>query len=254
MARSEPSAIPRMPTAGHTIVEVTGEKNVEARLTALEQQQRQDHAFLNGLVQDLRGLAQVVELQHGNVKDIDTGLQEHARVSFELRKEVFAMKQNFESKNFAPDDVFKVGTGQVIASKLVQIEAIMEVMKNFVESVGAREGKVEQTILEIQGERPIEGQAIREAFQQQSSEISQVKNLVKQFEQNPTAAPGAVVAGNIVFTKEMCDTLGQMYYRVCGLETGAGFTNERIGTVLSAFKTIVLSLVHLPKAGLLLAL
>ena len=87
------------------------------------------------------------------------------------------------------------------------------------------------------GQRPQEGQAIREAFEQQSNEISQVRDLVQHFEAHGSGTSGASPAagtGTVPFTREMDASMNEIFHKVARFDqiaSGMNTTQERLNVI-----------------------
>lgn len=80
--------------------------------------------------------------------------------------------------NSGPD----AAISQATVARLTQVEGAITTLKDGLEMVGDRESKAEGHLAAPEQAKPGEGQVIRDAFQQQSQEITAVRDLVHQFE------------------------------------------------------------------------
>ena len=80
--------------------------------------------------------------------------------------------------NSGPD----AAISQASVARLTQVEGAIATLKDGLEMVGDRESKAEGHLAAPEQAKPGEGQVIRDAFQQQSQEITAVRDLVHQFE------------------------------------------------------------------------
>ena len=104
-----------------------------------------------------------------------------------------------------------------LQAKTHQLEIAFEALAGHAVTAHDKEAKVERCLTELVGQRPAEGQAIQQAFEAQSKEISQVREIVQRFEAQGSgghgAAPAAFAAG-IPFTREMDKSMNDIFHKM----------------------------------------
>ncbi len=215
LRRGSRSPSPRASVRPHTLM-ATDDSSTEARLASLEKQQQHDHALFLEVAQAFRLLDRKIAEQGEAARSFE-------QLAFDLKKDFNEGEGTTKQEIMAGVNKFH----QEFQGKMKQVEGMIEALTGHAASVDDREGKVEKCLETIVGQRPAEGQAIEQAFNAQSQEISQVRNIVSGL------APAALSAG-IPFTQEMDRSMNEIFHkmgRVEELAKGVAANHERINTI-----------------------
>ena len=225
--RASSPAIRRLPLHERQVVAPESE-SLDARVKALETQQRIDHAYIGELVKTVQEVMNTVEADHRKAA-------EFTQMGLDLRKEVFTVKHELHQ-------IAGIAHDQFIKTRIERIEHIMTAMETHIVTVAEREGRVEQCVSEMHGSRPREAEAIHQALKAQSTEISQVKDLVNMFEGYRAAQTVVTtVPTQPELTPAMRATLDDMYNEIKQIKSvnvGSTLLQDRLTIIGSNVDTM----------------
>ncbi len=191
----------------------------EARLEALERQQKVDHLYFAGIKQALESAYTVSEHHAGKLRQVQQGMAEYREMDVQLRREIYMRGQiegevkqaivNINAKILADlPGIVEQGAG----AKLKNLEDQFKVLQGHTNEMSDREKLMGQYLQELHGERPKEGQAVPETFKQFGQEVGRVREMVNKLEQRTTEGNDNVFRGHgEILTKDMLNSLSDMH-------------------------------------------
>ncbi len=204
--------------------------SVEARLVALEQQQKTDHLYFAKIRSTLDNLHQYVEHTATKLKVAQEDQAQHAQLGLQLRRELYSTRDKVSLDLKAVADVLD----HQIAARMAAIEAQMAAMQQRADESHEVEAKMEAYLTKLDSDRPKEGQIVADAFAQVQGEFGRVKEMVGKFEHGVSASPMPTVfhQHGEVLTKEMIETLDWMHKKVGGMDQLYGSYNTMFARVM----------------------
>ncbi len=210
----------------------------EARLEALERQQKVDHLFLNTVKSTLGDLHKFTEHSDVKLKNLKQSLDEHTQIGVQLRRELYSVRDNLSK------DVNQVATAvtsevpkvieQQLATAQAKVEMIdgqVKVLQQHTSEVAEHGAKMGTYLEHLHGERPREGQTVVDAFNQINNEVGRVKDVVNQLEHKQPQLNVPTVFQGEVLTKEMLAVLDGMHRKIAGMDQVYNSYNVMYGRV-----------------------
>ena len=208
-----------------------GETDVDVRLRVLESQRDVDHAYLGKMAKSMTELAEDNERKDKVIQEHARVIQEQARLNFQFRHELEAMKGTVEAKA----NEF----GIIIEGKMEQ--AMKEMMTQTAQAMATLEAQLKSVFDSIAGTQDqsrLDGKIIEQAFKRAQDDLNQVKGFIaaSSSSHTPSHPPGIQVSLGepVIFTKNMHDDLKFMYEKIKGIEefqNGAKLLNDRVGVI-----------------------
>ncbi len=216
MARPPSPAIEVAPKElAHQLMAPTGASG-EDRLDALERQQKHDHIHFQTLERALQGMFTVLDHHSQKLKDGQQAREEHAQMGFNLRKEIYSVRDKLETELRDAGGVITTQLPAIIEQAATGLTARIAASEALLAQLQTSNAKHAEYLNELHAARPREGQAVAEGFQQVSQEVGRVKDIISQIE-NKTTAQNIFSPDNVTLTKEMMEALGDMYIKVNGM-------------------------------------
>ena len=178
--------------------------STEARLRALEAQQKVDHDYFVKVRETLGILHNRSIGADKKIEDLVGGQQTYVQVGVQLRRELYAFRDKFAGE---VKDTHHMISEQ-LGTKLTVIDAQIAKLQFHVEESKVMEHKFTAYLESLETQRPQEGKTISEAFQSTASEVNRVKQLVQQFEHHN---PKTFQQNGTGLTNDMLATMDWMY-------------------------------------------
>ena len=238
MARPPSPCLEAMPRALQHELCAPVDGSPEARLEALERQQKADHILFNAIKSNLDSIHKVTTHVHNQVKAGERTRAEHTEMGVQLRKELYMVRDKLGGDIKTVADAVSTEVPKLLAQQIAAAMAKIEIIDGHVQilqqqSAGLSESNTKMTkyLEELHSERPREGAVVAEAFGQVKNEVNRVRDLVQQIEQKP----GQVMAQNVfqgeILTKEMLATLCDMHQKILNLDQVYGSYNAMFARV-----------------------
>ena len=176
----------------------------EARLRALEAQQKVDHAYFTKVKETLGILHNRSMLAEKKLDDLNSGQENYVQLGVQLRRELYGFRDKVDGEIKDTHGMIRDQLG----TKLATIGGQIAKLQSHVEESKIMEQKFTAYLESLESQRPQEGKTISEAFQSAASEVNRVKQLVQQFEQHN---PKVFQQNGAGLTKEMLETMDWMY-------------------------------------------
>ena len=190
----------------------------EARLAALERQQKADHIFFNALTQNVLNMHKVTQHVHEQVKVVQRAHDEHTQMGVQLRKELYMVRDKLNDDCKAVVGAMSSGLPQLIEQQMAAAQARIEALEGQVKILAESHAKMGSYLENLHKERPAEGAVVAEAFNQVSTEVGRVRDMVNQLEHKPPAMAVPTVFQGEILTKEMVTAMRDIHYKVMNLD------------------------------------
>ena len=164
------------------------ESGLNSRVQLLEYQAQQNHVYVGQLARALEGLKASLEFEQQRNAVLEGRMDEHQKLSFDMNLKVQGVRTAINMRTL----------DQEFAAKFVQIEATMVHLQATVAHAGT---VLEQDVAGLHHAKPQEGAVLTAAFQQQSQEITAVRDAVRAAGSLPSVAVGNPMG--VTFTEEM---------------------------------------------------
>ena len=213
MPRPPSPAIKAAPQEMEHQLAVPADTSAEARLEALERQQKLDHTHFVKLNRTFMNVFTVIEHYGKKFKEVAQGRDEQAQLGLNLRREVYAMRDKLEADMKEAGNVITSHMPAIIDQASTALTARIMASETLLEQLKETTTKQGNYLNELHDARPKEGQAVVETFQRMDQEFGRVKNMVNQLE-GKNVSQAIFPQGSTVLNKEMLDALADMHVKV----------------------------------------
>ena len=191
--RPSPALMAAARNGEHSLV-APADDTAEARLVALEQQQKIDHLYFGQIRAALHNLNDHTAHFSEKFKTIEQETAEHMQMGLQVRRELAHVRDTVDSKVQA----MITDIAARLDAKFVGVEAQMAVLQTSVNDQQAY-------ITSLEAQRPKDGNLVKETFVAMDNEVNKVKQMVGHIESN-----GVFGQGGEVLTKDMLSALELM--------------------------------------------
>ena len=174
------------------------EHDMANRMAAMEAHARQNHDYVGQLASTIQGLMASVEYERRRGDHLEVRMNEFQRLGFDLNQEVHKLKTTLATRQEeAPATSAKIA---IIETTLVNLQTTVAKAGTAVEQNVA---EVEKTVTALREMKPAEGAVISATFQQQSQEISAVREALLKAPVGLRTSTSVEDARAVMFTEDM---------------------------------------------------
>ena len=190
------------------------ENGMGARVLLLEQQALQNHASVGRLAMVIEGLKTNLDWEQQRSAMLEGRMDEYQKMSFDM---------NLKFQNVKTVINMRTAEHAEYSAKFLQIEASMVHLQSTVAHAGT---VLEQDVAGLHQAKPQEGAVLTAAFQQQSQEITAVRDAVRAASSLPSVAVGIPMPMGVAFTEEMRACMEKVINEMGNLQAiGHGMTS-----------------------------
>ena len=192
-----PSPAAPLELADHNI-SADGVDDVETRVTNLERQRIADHHFLTQIAMSIQTLEKHFESAHTRLTDVEEELR-HPRRDLQIRQELRDFKTQMESDIVKGMEI----TTANIEPKLQEMQSVLVECQIALANLHDKDLKVEAYLVQLDSDRPQEGQRVVSGFESVQREIGSVREMVQKLEKAGNVMTQPMVPSSTIFTEQM---------------------------------------------------